>query len=188
MTTAGPTSRSGATDATSSPSRPVIQWIGASKWVPVCSPSSSTVHAHAGPASSNSLRVRRDSGGVFANGSGRTRTGVDSDSGWGRATTLSDPSARASSTGFEGMGLSLVSEGVGEPVGADRGVDLRVDEQRPGSAPDPVGDRAEVVETADGDGRDTERGRHGGQVGGREADRLCAVTLRAEVVDLRAVR
>ena len=52
MTTAGPTSRLGATEATSLPSLPLIQWIGASKCVPVCSPISSTSHAQAGPASS----------------------------------------------------------------------------------------------------------------------------------------
>jgi hypothetical protein len=37
-TVAGPTSRRGETDATSSPPLPVIQWHGASKCVPVCSP------------------------------------------------------------------------------------------------------------------------------------------------------
>ena len=38
MTTAGPTSRPGGTWLTSSWSLPVTQWMGASKWVPVCSP------------------------------------------------------------------------------------------------------------------------------------------------------
>ncbi|HEY2636789.1 MAG TPA: cyclase family protein, partial [Solirubrobacteraceae bacterium] len=42
----------GAAEATSSPSRPVIQWIGASKCVPTCSPISSTSQAQAGPRSS----------------------------------------------------------------------------------------------------------------------------------------
>ena len=38
--------------ATSSPSRPVTQWIGASKCVPTCSPMVSAAHAQAGPRSS----------------------------------------------------------------------------------------------------------------------------------------
>ena len=40
------------TDATSSPSWPVTQWLGASKWVPVCSPVRKLFQYHAGPRSS----------------------------------------------------------------------------------------------------------------------------------------
>ena len=50
--TAGPTSRCTGTEATSSLSLPLTQWIGASKCVPTCSPISSQYHAQAGPRSS----------------------------------------------------------------------------------------------------------------------------------------
>ena len=52
MTTAGPTSRPGGTWLTSSWSWPVTQWMGASKWVPVCSPPSRAFQYQAGPRSS----------------------------------------------------------------------------------------------------------------------------------------
>ena len=49
-TAAGATSRAGGTWATSSPSLPVTQWIGASKWVPVCSEVWMSFQYQAGPA------------------------------------------------------------------------------------------------------------------------------------------
>ena len=51
-TTAGAISRGAGTWATSSPSFPVTQWTGASKWVPVCSPVTMSFQYHAGPRSS----------------------------------------------------------------------------------------------------------------------------------------
>ena len=96
ITTAGPTSRSAGTEATSSPSLPLIQWIGASKCVPTCSPISSQYHAHAGPRSSYSLITCRVRPGVLANGGGSLRTGVSSLSGWVRSTTSTADSISAS--------------------------------------------------------------------------------------------
>jgi len=51
-TTAGAMSRGAGTWATSSPSFPVIQCTGASKWVPVCSPVVMSFQYQAGPRSS----------------------------------------------------------------------------------------------------------------------------------------
>ena len=76
----------------------MIQWIGASKWVPTCSPTVSVFHAQAGPASSYSLIVSRESPGVFANGGGSCSTGVLSLSGWVRSTTRTEPSASAAAS------------------------------------------------------------------------------------------
>src|SRR3954452_1630414 len=95
MTAHGATSLDTGADATSSPSRPVIQWIGASKWVPTCSPTVNVDQAHAGPASSYSLIFSRDRPGVFANGGGSCRTGVVSLSGCVRSTTRTSPDANA---------------------------------------------------------------------------------------------
>ena len=52
ITQAGPMSCSGFTEATSLPSWPVTQWIGASRCVPTCSPIVSAYQAQAGPRSS----------------------------------------------------------------------------------------------------------------------------------------
>ena len=52
MTTAGATNADTGTVATSALSCPVIQWIGASKWVPVCSPVWKLFQYQAGPRSS----------------------------------------------------------------------------------------------------------------------------------------
>jgi hypothetical protein len=54
-TAAAATSRRAGTCDTSSPSRPVTQWIGASKWVPVCSPVVKLFQYQAGPRSSYRL-------------------------------------------------------------------------------------------------------------------------------------
>ena len=51
-TTAGAISRGTGTWATSSPSLPVTQCTGASKWVPVCSPVMMSFQYQAGPRSS----------------------------------------------------------------------------------------------------------------------------------------
>ena len=50
-TAAGATSLAAGTWATSSPSRPVIQCTGASKWVPVCSLVEMSFQYQAGPRS-----------------------------------------------------------------------------------------------------------------------------------------
>ena len=52
ITHAGPTSVWGSMEPMSLPSLPVTQWMGASTWVPTCSPIVSVYHAHAGPRSS----------------------------------------------------------------------------------------------------------------------------------------
>ena len=68
ITTAGPTSRCARDGATSSLPA-VTQWIGASKWVPTCSPDSNPFHAQAGPRSSLSVMTCRVSPGPLANSS-----------------------------------------------------------------------------------------------------------------------
>ena len=52
ITTAGATKAEMGTEATSGWSFPVTQWIGASKWVPVCSPVWKLFQYQAGPRSS----------------------------------------------------------------------------------------------------------------------------------------
>src|SRR5215467_9382876 len=98
MTTAGPNSRAGGTDATSSRSRPEIQWVGASKCVPTCSPPSNQFHDQAGPRSSKWEMTCVFHPGVLANGGGSCRTGVRSDSGWVRSTTRTRPAASPSTS------------------------------------------------------------------------------------------
>jgi hypothetical protein len=51
-TAAGAIRRRAGTWETSAPSLPVTQWIGASKWVPVCSPVEMLFQYQAGPAAS----------------------------------------------------------------------------------------------------------------------------------------
>ena len=69
-TTAGATRRLAGTWATSTPSRPVTQWIGASKWVPVCSPVEMLFQYQAGPRSSYRLISCKENPIVLPNGSG----------------------------------------------------------------------------------------------------------------------
>src|SRR3989440_11212697 len=96
MTTAGPIIRLTGTCETSSLSLPVTQWMGASKWVPACSPPSNQFQYQAGPLSSYRLISCVFQFGVFANGGGSWIMGVRSDSGWVRSITSTDPEASAS--------------------------------------------------------------------------------------------
>src|SRR3954449_8719748 len=124
MTAAGATSFEGGAEATSSPSRPVIQWIGASKWVPTCSPTVSVFQAQAGPRSSYSLIVSRDRPGVFANGGGSCSTGVFSLSGCVRSTTRTEPSASPAAS------CSVATKCLLQPFGTDVRVDFGVQDER----------------------------------------------------------
>src|SRR5438128_6245381 len=95
MTAAGPIRRCGGICDTSSRSRPVIQWIGASTCVPTCSPPSNQFQYQAGPRSSYRLISCIFQPGVLANGGGSWIVGVASDRGWVRSTTSTDPDLRA---------------------------------------------------------------------------------------------
>ena len=70
MTAAGAMSRWAGTEATSSFPWPVTQWLGASKWVPVCSPVRKLFQYHAGPRSSYRLISSSSNRAVCPNGSG----------------------------------------------------------------------------------------------------------------------
>jgi hypothetical protein len=90
-TAAGATNCPAGTCDTSGRSRPVTQWIGASKWVPVCSPVEMLFQYHAGPASSYRLISVSAKGQVCPSGSGSARIGVWDDSGAVRSTTSTAP-------------------------------------------------------------------------------------------------
>ena len=75
---------------------PVIQWIGASKCVPVCSPKRSVFQYHAGPLSSYVEMMSIVTPGEGAKIGGSSITGVDGPSGCVRSTTVTAPSASAS--------------------------------------------------------------------------------------------
>src|SRR5436309_8231037 len=79
-------------------SLPVIQWIGASKCVPVCSPNRSVFQYHAGPLSSYFEMTSIVTPGDGANTGGRPMTGVDGPSGCVRSTTTSRPDCRSSTS------------------------------------------------------------------------------------------
>src|SRR5699024_11011626 len=85
-TTAGPTRRAGSISDTSLPSLPEIQWIGASMWVPTCSPWEKLLWRHIGPASLKRATSSRLKSSRLENGSGRRRVGVDADSVFVRST------------------------------------------------------------------------------------------------------
>src|SRR5205807_5486129 len=78
MTHAGPTSRRTGivSQALSGRSLPVIQWIGASKCVPVCSPRRMVFQYHAGPFASYREITSIVSPGDGANIGGNPMTGV----------------------------------------------------------------------------------------------------------------
>src|SRR3569833_1048338 len=95
-TTAGAISRATGTDATSSPSRPDTQWLGASKCVPVCSQVRMLFQYQAGPRSSYRLSSSSWNGAVCANCGGSWMTGVSADSGAVRSMTSMRPEASAS--------------------------------------------------------------------------------------------
>ena len=94
-TAAGATSRPTGTCETSAPSRPVTQWIGASKWVPVCSPVEMLFQYQAGPRSSYRLISVSPNGHVWPNGSGNVRIGVREVNGAVRSTTSTPPPVSA---------------------------------------------------------------------------------------------
>ena len=73
----------------------MTQWIGASKWVPVCSPVEMLFQYQAGPRSSYRLISSSANGQVWPSGSGRSRIGVCADSGAVRSTTSMVPAASA---------------------------------------------------------------------------------------------
>src|SRR3954468_17904354 len=184
MTAAGATSFSGATLATSSPSRPVIQWIGASKCVPTCSPTVSVAHAQAGPLSSNSLIVSRESPGVFANGGGSCSTGVVSLSGCVRSTTRTSPLASAAARLVR---VSVATKCLLQPFGTDVGVDFGVQYERAVAVFEPGANAFEVVRGAGGDAGAARRFGQRGEVRGRKLRELDRYAHRAEVVDFGAV-
>ncbi|CAB4964364.1 unannotated protein [freshwater metagenome] len=95
MTTAGPMSRWAGTWLTSSRSLPVIQWFGASKWVPVCSPVWKLFQYQAGPFSSYSLMSSSWKVAVWPNSGGKPRIGVPEWRGDVRSMTSTEPSTRA---------------------------------------------------------------------------------------------
>ena len=68
--------RAGTCDDIGRLSRPVTQWIGASKCVPVCSPVEMLFQYQAGPRSSYRLISVSANGQVWPNGSGSARIGV----------------------------------------------------------------------------------------------------------------
>src|SRR3954452_8354052 len=96
MTAVGATNRAAGTEATSRPPRPLTQWFGASKWVPVCSPLRKLFQYHAGPRSSYALISSSSNRAVWPNSGGSWITGVSLLSGAVRSTTATEPSARAS--------------------------------------------------------------------------------------------
>src|ERR1700756_4457359 len=137
MTHAGPTSVLGSMEPMSLPSLPVTQWIGASTWVPTCSPIVSVYHAHAGPRAADLELSSRDSPGVLAKGGGSWMTGVVSDSGWVRSTISTAPEASPSSSADTWLAwvldmMFLLVRGLAgperlrEPFCTDGGVDLGV--------------------------------------------------------------
>src|SRR4051812_31832182 len=176
ITTAGPTSRLGGTLATSSPSLPVIQWIGASKCVPTCSPTVSVYQAQAGPLSSYSLISSRERPGVLANGGGSWSTGVLSDSGCVRSMTFTRSSASAAMS-------SVTTECLLQPFGTDVGIDFGVEHHGALGVLQPLAHGVEVVRHALAAGRAGERG----EVRRRELRELDRPAQRPEVMHLGAV-
>src|SRR5580704_10611108 len=110
MTHAGPTKRAAGmvSQLLSGRSFPVIQWTGASKWVPVCSPKRRVFQYQAGPRSSYREIVSIETPGEAANIGGRSITGVVGPSGCDRSITRSRPAARSvtSAVRVEDMGSS----------------------------------------------------------------------------------
>src|SRR5262245_6716098 len=181
MTAHGATRRLGGALATSSPSRPVIQWIGASKWVPTCSPTVRVAQAQAGPRSSNSLIISRESPGVFAKGGGSWSTGVVSLSGCVRSTTRTEPSVSAAAS------CSVATKCLLQPFGTDVGVDFGVQDERAVALGEPLAHVLQIGGAAGGDAAAAGGFGERGEVRGRELRELDGDAHRAEVVDLRAV-
>src|SRR5450755_3218281 len=76
-------------------SRPEIQWIGASKCVPVCSPQEKLFQYQAGPRSSYLEISSRRKGHDFPNSGGSWMTAVPASKGWLRSITRISPPASA---------------------------------------------------------------------------------------------
>src|SRR5215470_18720179 len=96
--------------------------------------------------------------------------------------------ARPRSGGARATAGSVAPEGFLQPPGAAVRGDLRVDDQRPVTrAGQPLADRAKVAGGAHGHPGAAEPAPDGGDVGGREADRVQREPARPEVVHLRAV-
>ena len=93
ITHAGPMNRDAGivSQALSGRSFPVIQWMGASKCVPVCSPIRIVFQYQAGPLSSYFEMTSIVTPGDGANIGGRPITGVDGPSGCVKSTTFSVP-------------------------------------------------------------------------------------------------
>src|SRR3954466_11885344 len=184
ITAHGATSLAAGTLATSSPSRPVTQWIGASKCVPTCSPTVSVLQAHAGPRSSYSLIVSRESPGVLANGGGSCSTGVVSLSGCVRSTTRTSPRA---SSAARFVRVSVATKCLLQPFGTDVGIDFGVQYERAVAVLEPGADALEIVRRADGHAVAADGFGERGEVGGRELRELDRNAHRAEMVHLGAV-
>jgi len=97
---AGPTNRAAGivSQALSGRSLPETQWIGASKWVPVCSPMRIVFQYHAGPLSSYFEIRSIVTPGEAAKIGGRPITGVDGPSGCVRSTTFNVPRSSSSTS------------------------------------------------------------------------------------------
>ncbi len=102
--------------ATSRPPRPVTQWLGASKWVPVCSPLRKLFQYQAGPRSSYALISSSSKRAVWPNSGGSGMTGVSLLSRAVRSTISTEPSASASV-----RAVSTESGGHGSTLRRDRG-------------------------------------------------------------------
>ena len=91
MTTPGPMSPDTGIWSTVLLSRPVAQWAGASRWVPVCSPVSKEFQYQKGPRSSYRDIPFNVNPGVWPHWGGSSMTGVLAFRGWVRSMTLTPP-------------------------------------------------------------------------------------------------
>src|SRR5579863_7736687 len=111
ITQAGPTNFAGGMRSTelSGRSFPEIQWTGASKWVPVCSPVSNPFQYQAGPRSSYRDSSQILNAGVLFHCDGSGSKGVCGVNGCVRSTTRSRPAISSSSrfAKTRDMGASL---------------------------------------------------------------------------------
>src|SRR5436190_14153834 len=120
--------------------------------------------------------------------------GVRSLSGWVRSTMRTSPVARASirfASAVVGTGCSLVvsmaAEGLLEPVRADVGIDLGVDDHGAAGVVEPRPQELEVGDAAGCDALAARGAGEGGEVGVGELGQVDGVAHRAEVVDLGSV-
>ena len=110
MTHAGPTKRRAGivSQALAGKSFPVIQWIGASKCVPVCSPNRSVFQYHAGPLSSYREITSIVAPGDAAKIGGSPITGVSGPSGLREIDDLQRATIRAAATERSAVETSCV--------------------------------------------------------------------------------